>query len=66
MLDVTVPYDDLDELEARMYKLFAEREADIVDGKLDGHQWFVKLVSEAEQLMRRSRVARARSAGRIS
>jgi hypothetical protein len=52
-------------LETRVGELFVEREADIVDGKLDGHQWFVKLVSDAEQLMRRTRVARDRSRARI-
>jgi hypothetical protein len=64
-MEVVVAYDELDEIEAASYEMLERRRADIVDGMLDGHHWFIALVADCEALMRRDRVTRFRAQSRI-
>lgn len=64
-MDVIVRAEDLDEVEETAHEVLALRESEIIDGKLGGHDWFVALVAEAQELLRRRRVARTRSSGRM-
>ena len=64
-MEVVVKASDLDEIEESSYAIFEHRRDEIVDGKLDGHHWFLALVLEVEALRRRSKVSRFRSESRI-
>jgi hypothetical protein len=61
---IEVRASDIPDIEAEGREILARRKGEIEDGRLDGGHWFLALLIEARDVVRRRRTAEARRRSR--